>query len=430
MKQLDYSFLGIRQSIYSMLICFICFAFLSCDYPQKSPKEKAAINAESILGNPSYPAISYGGYRGTSRDIQPTLVQLQNDIKILHAMGIRVLRTYDLQFDHSPNLLKAIDALQKEDPSFEMYVILGSWIDCKGAWTDQRDHSVGAIENNTLEMEKAVRLANQYPHIVKVIAVGNEAMVHWQEAYYVKPDVILKWVNHLQGLKKKGKLPTDLWITSSDNFASWGGGDDSYHLDALTQLIKAVDYLSIHTYPFHDTHYNEDFWVTKNNENASKEESIEAAMIRAVAYAIGQYNAVKNHLVTLGVDKPIHIGESGWSTASEGFYGDNGSHAADEYKQALYYQKIQEWSKQNNITTVYFSAFDEQWKDPNGPLASENNFGLFTIDGKAKYALWPLVDKGVFKGLSREENGPQINKTFEGNLQKVLAKSKAPKTKA
>ena len=255
-------------------------------------------------------------------------------------------------------------------------------------------------------------------------------MVHWQEAYYVKPDVILKWVNHLQGLKKKGKLPTDLWITSSDNFASWGGGDDSYHLDALTQLIKAVDYLSIHTYPFHDTHYNEDFWLNKSGSNLSKKDNIEAAMVRAVDYAIEQYNAVKNHLATLEIDKPIHIGETGWSTASEGFYGDNGSHAADEYKQALYYQKIQEWSKQNNITTVYFSAFDEQWKDPNGSLASENNFGLFTIDGKAKYALWPLVDKGVFKNLSREENGPQINKTFEGDLQKVLVKSKAPKTKA
>ncbi len=57
-----------------------------------------------------------------------------------------------------------------------------------------------------------------------MIAVGNEAMVKWATAYYVQPSVILKWVNHLQDLKKKGELPKDLWITSSDNFASWGGG--------------------------------------------------------------------------------------------------------------------------------------------------------------------------------------------------------------
>lgn len=429
MKPVDFSFFGFCQSILRISLGLLCCVLLSCDNTHKKAKENTAINAAKILGNPAYPAISYGGYRSTSREVQPTIAQLKKDVQILHAMGIRVLRTYNLQFDHTPNLLKAIDALQKEDPSFEMYVMLGTWIDCKGAWTDQRDHSQGNIENNTLEVEKAVHLANKYPQIVKVIAVGNEAMVHWQEAYYVQPAVILKWVNYLQNLKKEGKLAENLWITSSDNFASWGGGDDSYHLDSLTQLIKAVDYLSIHTYPFHDTHYNEDFWVIESNPNASKEESIEAGMERAKNYAIGQYNAVKKYLASLRIDKPIHIGETGWSTLSKGLYGDNGSHAADEYKQALYHQKIQQWSKENNITNVYFSAFDEQWKDPNGPMASENNFGLFTVDGKAKYALWSMVDKGVFDGLSREENGPQVSKTFEGDFQKILATIKPPKTK-
>jgi hypothetical protein len=30
----------------------------------------------------------------------------------------------------------------------------------------------------------------------------------------------------LANFKKQGKLPENLWITSSDNFASWGGGSD------------------------------------------------------------------------------------------------------------------------------------------------------------------------------------------------------------
>lgn len=420
--------MGVRQSMSPLFLGLFFCAFLSCE--NTSTKVKAvSITAAEILGNPAYPGISYGGYREKSRDIQPTLDQIKNDLHILHAMGIRLLRSYNLQFEHAPNVLKAIDALQKEDPSFEMYVMLGTWMDCKGAWTENRDHGKENLGNNTSEIEKAVLLANQYPQIVKIIAVGNEAMVHWAEAYYVEPDIILKWVDYLQELKKKGGLPADLWITSSDNFAAWGGGDNSYHLEALTQLIKAVDFLSIHTYPFHDTHYNKDFWLVKNESNLSKEKSIEAGMERAKIYAIGQYNAVKKHLVSLGIDKPIHIGETGWSTASKGLYGDHGSHAADEYKQALYYQKIQQWSIENNITTVYFSAFDEPWKDPNGPMASENNFGLFTVEGKAKYALWPLVDRGLFKGLSREENGSPILKTFKGVKQEVYLKSKSPKTK-
>ena len=428
MNKLVFSF-RTHKSIGIYFLCLLSWAFLSCGMGQKQPQKETTITAEEILGNSAYPAISYGGYRAKSREIQPTLTQIKNDLRILYAMGIRLVRTYNLQYEHAPNVIKAIEALKQENSSFEMYVMLGTWIDCKGAWTEVRDHSSENLKNNTSEIEKAISLANQNPQIVKIIAVGNEAMVHWAEAYYVTPEIILKWVNHLQEMKKKGKLPSDLWITSSDNFASWGGGDNSYHKEALTQLIQAVDYLSIHTYPFHDTHYNPSFWETDNEATGSKKERIEAAVDRALAYAVEQYNAVKKHLEKLGIEKPIHIGETGWSTQSKGLYGNNGSHAADEFKQALHYHKMQLWSKENNITNVYFSAFDEPWKDPNGPLASENNFGLFTLEGKAKYALWSLVDKGIFNGLSREENGPPIQKTFEGNKQHIFDKSQPPKTK-
>ena len=428
MNKLVFSFRP-QKNIGIFFLWLLSCAFLSCGREQKQPQKEATITAAEILGNPAYPAISYGGYRTNSREDQPTLAQIKADLRILHAMGIKLVRTYNLQFEHSPNVLKAIAALKKEEINFEMYVMLGTWIDCKGAWTEVRDHSSENLENNTSEIEKAIALANQYPDIVKIISVGNEATVHWAEAYYVTPKIILKWVNHLQKLKKEGKLPSDLWITSSDNFASWGGGDDSYHKEALNQLIQAVDYLSIHTYPFHDTHYNPSFWETNNEATRTKKEKIEAAMNRAMNYALAQYNAVEKYLEKIGVNKPIHIGETGWSTQSKGLYGNNGSHAADEFKQALYYHKMQQWSKENNITNVYFSAFDEPWKDPNGPMASENNFGLFTVEGKAKYALWPLVDKGTFRNLSREENGSPIQKTFEGNAQQVFDQSQPPKTK-
>ena len=428
MNKLVFSFRP-QKNIGIFFLWLLTCAFLSCGREQKQPQKEATITAAEILGNPAYPAISYGGYRTNSREDQPTLAQIKADLRILHAMGIKLVRTYNLQFEHSPNVLKAIAALKKEEINFEMYVMLGTWIDCKGAWTEVRDHSSENLENNTSEIEKAIALANQYPDIVKIISVGNEATVHWAEAYYVTPKIILKWVNHLQKLKKEGKLPSDLWITSSDNFASWGGGDDSYHKEALNQLIQAVDYLSIHTYPFHDTHYNPSFWETNSEATRTKKEKIEAAMNRAMNYALAQYNAVEKYLEKIGVNKPIHIGETGWSTQSKGLYGNNGSHAADEFKQALYYHKMQQWSKENNITNVYFSAFDEPWKDPNGPMASENNFGLFTVEGKAKYALWPLVDKGTFRNLSREENGSPIQKTFEGNAQQVFDQSQPPKTK-
>ena len=389
---------------------------------------KKNITAKEILGNPDYLAISYGGYRKTSREFQPTIANLKEDMKLLEAMNIKVLRTYNVQLAQASNLLKAITELKKEDPTFEMYMMLGAWIDCKNAWTDLKpDHSIES-EQNEGEIKRAIALANQYPDIIKVIAVGNEAMVRWAESYYVQPNVILKWVNHLQNLKKEGKLPKDLWITSSDDFASWGGGDLSYRTKDLEDLIKAVDYVSMHTYPYHNTHYNPEFWgIEKEEYNLSKEEKIEAALQRALKFSQSQYKAVSDYVESLGVEKPIHIGETGWATISNGYYGDNGSKATDEFKEALYYNYMRDWTTKAGISCFYFEAFDEPWKDAQNQAGSENHFGLFTIDGKAKYALWNLVDNGVFKDLTR--NGKQISKTYNGNKEKLLMNVKVPDSK-
>lgn len=405
----------------------------SCSTRQPERQSDKTVNqkevtAKDILGNAAYQAISYEGYREKSRTIQPTVDQLKEDLKILSAMGVKIVRTYNVQFPHASNLLKAIQELKSADPNFEMYVMLGAWIDCKNAWTDlPPDHDIES-EQNEGEIERAVALTSQYPDIVKVLAVGNEAMVKWAASYYVQPSVILKWVNHLQSLKAAGKLPKELWITSSDDFASWGGGDSSYHTEDLEKLVKAVDYISMHTYPYHNTHYNPDFWrVPANETKLSEVEKVNAAMLRAVAFAKAQYDSVAKYVKSLGVDKPIHIGETGWATISDGFYGPEGSHATDEYKQGLYYKHMREWTNTSGISCFYFEAFDEVWKDAANPNGSENHFGLFDVSGQAKYPLWDLVDKGVFKNLTR--GGNPIKKTYEGNEKKLLEEVKSPPVK-
>jgi exo-beta-1,3-glucanase (GH17 family) len=381
--------------------------------------------AAEILGNPTYLAISYSGYRKTSRDIQPTIPELKEDMKILSAMGIKILRTYNVQFKEAENLLNAIRQLKKEDPTFEMYVMLGAWIDCKNAWKAVPPDHNNESEQNEGEINRAVVLANQFPDIVKIISVGNEAMVKWATSYYVQPDIILKWVNYLQGLKMQGKLPKSLWITSSDNFASWGGGGAEYHVEALNELIKAVDYISMHTYPMHDTHYNPVFWGYKSGEeNLSDFEKIDAAMIRSRDYAISQYNGVLKYLEKIKVTKPVHIGETGWATMSNEHYGVDGSRATDEYKSAKYYKLMREWTNKSGISCFYFEAFDEQWKDAGNPGGSENHFGLFNLKAEAKFALWELVDKGVFNDLTRD--GISITKTYGGNVETLLSEVKAP----
>lgn len=414
---------NIAGRVLLLLLGGIILLIVSCS-PSRQPVEKTAAD---ILGNPDYQAISFGSYRELSREVQPTIPQLKEDLKILSAMGIKLLRTYNVYYDEASNLLKAISDLKKEDPAFEMYLMLGAWIDCKNAWTElPPDHNVES-EKNAGEIDRAVALAQQYPDIVKIIAAGNEAMVKWAASYYVQPGVILKWVNHLQNLKKQGQLPETLWITSSDNFASWGGGESEYHVEDLNQLIKAVDFISMHTYPMHDTHYNPDFWgVPDSEEGLSDLEKTEAAMLRAKGYAMSQYESVVSYMKSLGVNKPVHIGETGWSTQSNERYGDEGSRACDEYKSAVYYKHLREWTNAAGITCFYFEAFDEQWKDAANPGGSENHFGLFNLQAQAKYMIWDLVDAGVFKGLTRD--GQPITKTFNGDKDAVMKTVKAPPT--
>ena len=415
-----------RHLLLIALIFNLCFCLGSCKNKKMNelPVNKNKSAAE-FLGHSEYRAMSYGGYRTLTRDDQPSLSQIKEDLKILSAIGVKVIRTYNLQLDQAPNILKAIRALKMEDASFEMYVMLGLWIECENA-RQSPNHGAEDIAVNTAEIERAITYSNQYPEIVKIIAIGNEAMVHWQSDYFVLPSVILNWVNHLQKLKSEHKLPSNLWITSSDNFASWGGGDAAYHNEDLTALIKAVDYISLHTYPFHDTHYNSSFWLEsqKNIEHLDAKVRIELAVQSAVDYAVFQYQAVESYVETLGVQTPIHIGETGWATASENLYGTSGTQAADEYKQALYYRKMSDWTIANGVSCFYFEAFDEPWKDAPRPMGSENHFGLIDVEGTLKYALWDEYDSGVFKGMTRDDK--PLKKSFNGAFEEMFSTVKLP----
>ena len=429
-----------------LMLCLSLSLLVACGTPNNDIEVTGphGPTAAEILGNPDYPAFSYGGYRGKSRDLAPTHEQLTEDLKILSAMGIKVLRTYNTsQYPQVARLLAAIRALKDQDPEFEMYLMIGTWIEAHnawktGVWNEEKnawdgdtltDHYRGNIENNTNEINTAVAMANQYPDIVKAIAVGNEAMVQWAVNYFVYPNTILKWVNHLQSLKASGELNPDIWITSSDNYESWGGGAKFYQTEDLAALIKAVDFVSVHTYPFHDSFYNQDFWgVLADEEHLSKQQMTEAAMARAVDYAASQYQGVADYIQSLGLEKPIHIGETGWASSDSAAYGAEGSQAADEYKEKLFYNYMRDWTDAAGMSLFYFEAFDEQWKEPADAGGSENHFGLIKLNNEVKYALWDLFDSGGFDGLTRD--GRPLVKSYGGDEEKLLAEALNPPFKS
>ena len=157
-----------RRSTHLLVSILLVFLMVSCKNKQSkqsttNQQSQKEVTAKDILGNSNYLAISYGGYRKSSRDIQPTIEELKEDMRILHAMNIRILRTYNVQLAQASNMLKAIRELKKETPGFEMNVMLGTWIDCKNAWTDQPLDHHQESEHNAAEIARAIALANEYP---------------------------------------------------------------------------------------------------------------------------------------------------------------------------------------------------------------------------------------------------------------------------
>ena len=75
-----------------------------------------------------------------------------------------------------------------------------------------------------------------------------------------------------------------------------------------------------------------------------------------------------------------------WVLEHNGFYNNDGSRAADELKMKVFYDAMRKWTSNNNISMFYFEAFNEPWKG--GESGSESHFGLFTVEGRAKYVLW------------------------------------------
>jgi hypothetical protein len=64
------------------------FLIASCS---KSGDLVMSKNAKDIIGNNNYPAISYGGYRGKSREVQPSIEDIKEDLQIMFAQGFRLL---------------------------------------------------------------------------------------------------------------------------------------------------------------------------------------------------------------------------------------------------------------------------------------------------------------------------------------------------
>jgi exo-beta-1,3-glucanase (GH17 family) len=286
-------------------------------------------------------AVCYSGFRkGQHPDrgdgaVNPTDDQVLEDLKILSRDGnFRLIRLYDSQVN-SAAVLRLI-----QQHKLDLKVLLGAWLDAEVnnpgcPWHPQPypdDVLAANKDKNAAEIDRAIRLANQYSNIVVAVAVGNEALVSWND-HMVPVESVIRYVRQV-----KQAVPQP--VTVADNYDWW-----AKHGQALA---REVDFVSVHIYPV---------WEGKDIDEG-------------MSYGIANLEAVRKALP----DSRLVITEAGWATVASEF----GPRASEE-KQKRYYGELFAWAEKMNITTFFFEAFDESWKgDPNNPLGAEKHWGLFT----------------------------------------------------
>ncbi len=295
-------------------------------------------------------AVCYSGFRrgqhpdrGTGA-VNPSDPEILEDLKIIREQGeFTLIRLYDSQVN-SEAVLRLI-----ETHKLDLKVLLGAWLDAEvsnpGCPWQKEPYPKEVLEahtrHNGQEIERAIKLANRYPKIVVAVAVGNEALVEWND-HMVPLESVIRYVR-----KVKQSIPQP--VTVADNYNWW------VHHGAA--LAKELDFVSVHIYPV---------WEEKDIDEA-------------MPYSIANVQAVRDALP----QSQLVITEAGWATAADEF----GPRASEE-KQKRHYHDLFAWTREMHITTFFFEAFDEDWKGkPNDPLGAEKHWGLFTVERKPKQVM-------------------------------------------
>lgn len=290
--------------------------------------------------------ICYGPYRDGQRPggPQPTAAQMREDLNLM-ARHWNLLRTYGAS-EFAGTLLAEI-----RKSGVDMKVVLGVWIEAE----DRRDEGGAVIESlpeaaaaNRRESEAAIALAAAYPDIVVAVCVGNETQVFWSP--YPCPLDLL--IDHVRRVRAAVTVP----VTAADDYLYWITPESR-------ALAREVDFVMIHAHPL---------W---NGQQLDE----------ALPWLREQVAAV----AAMHPDRPLVIGETGWATsvADVGEEARLIKGAAGEAEQAIFYPAARAWAATERITTLMFSAFDENWKGGDHPQEVEKHWGLFRADRTPKAAI-------------------------------------------
>jgi glucan 1,3-beta-glucosidase len=177
-------------------------------------------------------------------------------------------------------------------------------------------------EKNRAEIETAIKIANEYPDVVRAVVVGNEVLLRGDLA---SNDLVAA----IREVKARVKVP----VTYADVWEYWLRNAD---------VAAAVDFITIHILP-----YWEDFPIPAGE-------------------AAAHVDSIRRRVVAAFAGKEVIIGEVGWPSEGRMREGALPSPA----NEARVIQDVLALAKRNNFRVNVIEAFDQPWK-----LALEGTVG-------------------------------------------------------
>jgi len=306
-------------------------------------------------------AVAYSPYRTSNRDTETvTASEILQDLNLLVEGNYRLIRLFDSSDKVARQTLQVIQA-----NALDIKVQLGVYIETGSSAT------VTAF--NQAEVARAIALATAYPDLVEAVSVGNETMVSWS----YNPVSSSQMASYISQVRSAITQP----VTTDDNWAFFAA--------APTSILRAIDYVSLHTYPLADSVSDPTSW---NWEQVSVAAAGRAAamMDAALGKAEKDYSAARSYLDAAGYTfLPIVIGETGWKAIASG----NEVYRAHPVNQKMYYDRLATWLASANgpKNIFWFEAFDEPWK------GGDDDWGLFDVSRKARYVVQDIYPSTLWE---------------------------------
>ena len=198
------------------------------------------------------------------------------------------------------------------------------------------------VLDNQKEMAALIQSANANPDVVKRVIVGNEVLLRGEMG-------VDKLISYIREVKKAVKQPVsyaDVW---------------SMYMK-YPQLIKEVDFITIHILP-----YWEDEPISVEHAGDHLEKIVKQVEDEARGIAPG---------------KPILIGESGWPSAGR----QRGMAAPGVVNEAKFIRGMIQVANRHGFDYNIVEAFNQPWKSNLEGVVGAN-WGLFSADRKPVFPL-------------------------------------------